>query len=223
LNAIKILIHVEGFTEERFIKDILCPHFEQMEIYLIPIIATTKVVQSGPNNKGGLPSFKIISKELSRLLGDTSAKAVTTMYDYYKLPNKFPGKENPEGINCYEKTDYIETKISEHFKNSKLIPYIQIHEFENLLFSSPITIANVFSASENLKNQLQAIRDQKNNAEEINDGSATHAGKRLIEAFPKYQKPFDGSRIAKKIGLSEIRNHCPHFDEWIKKLEQLAN
>lgn len=36
-----------------------------------------------------------------------------------------------------------------------------------------------------------------------------------------YQKPFHGPLIAMDIGLEPMRERCPHFDAWLKRLEGL--
>ncbi len=218
----KVLVHVEGQTEERFVKDLLQPHLEPFGVSIIPKIATTKVVYSGPNFKGGLNSYETVKKELLRLLGDTSAKVVTTMYDYYGLPRDFPGRNNPRGADCYEKASHIEKELYDDINHPKLLPYLQIHEFENLLFSSPSDIAKGFPNSR-AEDHLLAIRRAYSKAEEINDGEATHPSKRLTDLFPEYQKPLHGSLITNRIGLPRIRNDCPHFDKWLRNLEGLAN
>ncbi|MDD1760795.1 MAG: DUF4276 family protein, partial [Methanothrix sp.] len=66
------------------------------------------------------------------------------------------------------------------------------------------------------------IRDQFNTPEEINDGYETAPSKRIIRLFKSYQKVTDGYQIAQKIGIDVIRKECPHFNEWIGKLIQLA-
>lgn len=38
----------------------------------------------------------------------------------------------------------------------------------------------------------------------------------------KYQKILHGSDIAHKIGLDAMRKACPHFDEWLRKVEALV-
>ena len=56
----RVLVLAEGQTEERFIKDVLCPHLWNLDTDLIPKIAVTKRVKSGPDFTGGMrwiPSF----------------------------------------------------------------------------------------------------------------------------------------------------------------------
>ncbi len=49
--------------------------------------------------------------------------------------------------------------------------------------------------------------------------------KRIIAAIPEYEgmKVSAGPLVAMKIGLDLLRNRCPHFDEWICKLESLVS
>jgi len=59
--------------------------------------------------------------------------------------------------------------------------------------------------------------------EKINDGNETAPSKRIIKEFPEYApaKATAGPIIANSIGLPTIRKKCPHFNEWLTKLEQL--
>jgi hypothetical protein len=38
---------------------------------------------------------------------------------------------------------------------------------------------------------------------------------------PRYKKPLHGSLIASEIGLPRIRGECPHFNDWMTRLESL--
>lgn len=49
----RVLVLVEVQTEERFVNDVLTPHFETKQVFLSPKILTTKVVKSGRDFKGG--------------------------------------------------------------------------------------------------------------------------------------------------------------------------
>ena len=71
LTVRKVLILVEGQTEERFVKDVLQPHLWSREIHPEPKIVTTKVVKVGPQFKGGVSTFRKIETDILRLLGDS--------------------------------------------------------------------------------------------------------------------------------------------------------
>ena len=83
----KVLILVEGQSEETFVKRVLSPHLATLDVLAVPIITSTKRVKSGLNFKGGIQSYQRVRKEIKRLLGDSSAALVTTMVDLTLTPH----------------------------------------------------------------------------------------------------------------------------------------
>ncbi len=209
-----VLILVEGQTEERFVKIILFEYFLQKHICLIPRIIETKNVKSGPNYKGGINSYKKIKNDLIKLFGDTSAAAITTMIDYYGLPSDFPVFDHTGS--CYNQVEAAENAFSADINHPKFIPYIQLHEFEGILFSAPNAISSTMDTSGNSDLLVQKIRDSVRSPEEINNGPETHPSKRLLKLFPNYNKPFHGELISSRIGIDQLLKSCPHFSTWIK-------
>ena len=70
---------------------------------------------------------------------------------------------------------------------------------------------------------FQAIRDQFDNPEEIDDSPLTAPSKRIERLVAGYQKPLVGTQAALAIGLGTIRTVCPHFDAWLERLGMSAN
>ena len=70
---------------------------------------------------------------------------------------------------------------------------------------------------------LQNVASRVSSPELINDGEDTAPSKRIIEQFPTYErlKATVGPQMAGLIGLHKIRAACPHFDVWVRRLEQL--
>lgn len=209
----KTLILVEGQTEERFVKVVLSNYFLQKNVWLIPRIIETKEVKSGPNFKGGINSYQKIKKDLLKLLADSSAVVTTTMIDYYGLPRDFPSF-NDKG-NCYLKVKSAEESFAQDISNQKFVPYLQLHEFEGILFSAPKAISSTMDVSGKSDLNVQKIRDCVKSPEEINDGLDTHPSKRIQKLFPNYNKPFHGELISSRIGMDKILNDCPHFNSWV--------
>ncbi|HTR88272.1 MAG TPA: DUF4276 family protein, partial [Reyranella sp.] len=87
----RVLVLVEGATEERFVKDVLGPYFWAKKIFLVPTILVTKKVLAGRNFKGGVSKFSKYEGDVSRLLQNPGGALITTLIDYYGLPNDFPG------------------------------------------------------------------------------------------------------------------------------------
>lgn len=217
----KVFIFVEGQTEERFSKELLLPYLKRKGIFLQPILYTTKIVKDGQNFRGGLGPYPRIKKELCNLLRDTSANAVSTMLDYYGLPKSFPGRSKPEGETCFERASFVERALLDDINDERFIPFLTLHEFEGLLFSSPIDMAAGLPGGQNLESSFQEICQQFGTPEEINDQPSTAPHQRILNIYPTYQKPTFGVTIASRIGLQKIRAQCPHFSEWITKLEQI--
>jgi hypothetical protein len=216
----KVLVLAEGPTEERFIKEVLNAHLQAFQIHLQPVIVATKRVNAGGKFKGGVPSYEKVRKELLRLLGDSSALIVTTIFDFYGLPESFPGRAAPEGATPLEKVCFVERAWSENIANARFRPYLSLHEFEALLFVSPQAIAQGFSRPE-LLTPLQRIRRAFATPEDINDDPETAPSARLQKLFPRYSKPFFGTLISRRIGLADLRSECNHFADWLKMLEKL--
>lgn len=219
----KALILVEGQTEERFIKDVLQPHLWTREVHPEPKIVTTKRVKVGPQFMGGVSTFHKIDTDIKRLLGDSDAALVTTMFDYYGLPVDFPGKQSLRGGNSFERAKELEAALEQHYnRGPKFLAYLMIHEFEALLFSSPGVLAQVMNAP-NSHSRLQAIRGQFPTPEDINDDPATTPSARVLNLFPGYRKRLHGSLTTGRIGLDTIRRECSHFNEWVAKLEGVGS
>ena len=95
-----------------------------------------------------------------------------------------------------------------------------MHEFEALLFSDPNRFAQGIGRGD-LTAKLQAIRQTFASPEDINDSAETAPSKRIESLFPGYEKPLLGVVAALEIGLPTIRQQCPHFNEWLERLEAL--
>ncbi len=140
----KVLVLVEGQTEETFVREILASHLSALGVYPIAKLATTKRVKSGPDFKGGITSYARFKKDVMRLLGDTSAALVTTMIDFYGLPTGFPGRGTMPSGSCYVQAAYVEQEIRQDIQHPRFLPYLALHEFEALLFVDPAKIDEVF-------------------------------------------------------------------------------
>ena len=91
----KVLILVEGYTEEQFIKTVLSPHFERKGIFLTPTIITTKSTVAGKDHKGGVTTYRHFSNDMKNLLRDTNATAVSMMIDLYRTTSRFSWSRRP--------------------------------------------------------------------------------------------------------------------------------
>ena len=105
----------------------------------------------------------------------------------------------------------------------RVIPYVQQHEFESLLFSDVDAFAAVLpGVSNEVVPTLRHIRSQFPSPEDINDNPATAPSKRIAGAVPEYRKVVHGPLIAGETGLDTIRRECRRFNAWMERLEALA-
>ena len=221
---IRLYIICEGQTEEGFVNNLLFHHFISRNIQPIPIVIGER------GHKGGNVSFPRLRRNVRNSLRQENACYCTTLFDYYGLPPDFPGKSE-------SKTKRVLSDIAEAFSASfenslkaeigensmrRFIPYVQMHEFEALLFSDPERMASGF-IKPYLHADFERIRNQFPTPEHINDSPNTAPSKRIIRFFPGYelQKPLYGTLAALEIGLPKIRQECPLFDDWLTQLENL--
>jgi hypothetical protein len=214
-----VLIYVEGQTEETFVNKILAPHFEN-RLYLKPVIAKTKRTKAGRTFKGGIVSYTKVRRDILGLLGDTSAALVTTMIDYYGLPDDFPGRRDLRPGTPYQRVTCLEKAFAEDIGDSRFRPFLVLHEFEALVLSQPLRLEEVLPQYQGQVHKL--IQDIRGRApEEIDEGPETHPAARIVRYFPGYQKRLHGPMVVERIGLDAIRSKCPHFDEWLSLLDSL--
>lgn len=213
----RYLVVVEGQTEEQFVKEVLSPYLLPYEVFLIPKIIVTKTVKNGANFKGGIINFNQVKRDVENCLKDSSART-TTFIDYYGLPTDFPGFSVMESnLTCYQKIKFLEDHFSEAIADSSFIPYIQLHEFESLLFSSTAGF-EYFYPDSIIVDKINEIIDEFSNPEEINNNPITAPSKRIKNIIPGYNKVNQGSLIALENKVETLISKCPHFSEWIDKL-----
>ena len=218
----RVLVSVEGQTEETFVREVLAKHLWDFSVSLESVTVTTHRVKQGKNFKGGILSYAQAKREVNRLLKDSSVIAVTTMYDLYHLPTDFPGQDTRPSGNGRAKALHLENSFQQDIGSKRFHPYLQLHEFEAFLFVNPARTANLFTGANNLVRELQSIRDDFPTPEDINDSPMTAPSKRILALYPQYEKPLYGTIIALETGLDTIRAECPHFNEWLKWLEGLG-
>lgn len=212
-------IVAEGITECNFVKKLLCPYFIGKDKYLFPItIVTSRDKRNGKVYKGGGLNFDRVKVHIGNQL--KNCDVVSTMFDFYGLPPDFPGvaKIN-KNTNAYDQVTLIEDELTGKICTEKFIPYIQLHEFEALVFSDLDILQKQY-----FENKIEPLRKclaEIKNPELINTDPNKSLSKRIINYIKEYDKATIGVRVLEEIGLNKIRSECKHFDEWICKLEEL--
>jgi len=148
----------------------------------------------------------------------------TTMVDLYRLPDDFPSySECGRGGDPLLRVRCLEEKLSNDVGDYRFIPYIQLHEFEALLFSEVGAFESVFPDQPKLTSALAEVVRQFSSPEHINESPDQSPSSRILQVIPDYVKPVAGILIAQKIGLATLRSKCTHFGDWIDRLEQLVS
>ena len=103
----------------------------------------------------------------------------------------------------------------------RFIPYLQLHEFEGLLFNNIAVFDNQLSAEEFNRKVLKQTIDDYPNPEMINDNPETTPSARLQNLIVGYNKVVYGNIFAEAIGLTKMRAKTIRFNLWIEQLEQI--
>ena len=216
----RLYILCEGQTEDRFIKEILNPYLRRSNIFTTPIICKTKRV-AGKKYKGGVSKYSKIKSELEILCKGDPTAFVTTMFDYYGLPNDTPGKDATGDI--YKIADEIESAIKDNLGGLRnLVVNLILHEFEGLLFSDVSAFLGVAKADSKIVMELGRIKNSFPSPEHINDSETTAPSKRIARILPEYSKTLNGIEIAKNTGVDKMAEECPHFKSWLENIKALA-
>ena len=105
-----VYIYCEGQTEEAFVDGILYPYFINLGIVVRPIICTTKR-SIAKKYKGGVEDYGKIKRELIMLCKTHRNEYITTMLDYYAMPDNTPGIDCPER-DIFKRIDAIEAAVN---------------------------------------------------------------------------------------------------------------
>jgi len=225
----RLLIHVEGETEEAFVNEVLASHLYGCGYTKVSARLVGNARQR--DRRGGIRAWSAVRKDILHHLKEDAGCLSTTMVDFYALPQagdrSWPGRAEAAQLAFPAKAVAVESalladicsEMGGDFEQSRFVPYVMMHEFEGLLFSDA-TKLGLGIGRPDLSPKFQAIRDQYATPEEINDSPLTAPSKRIISLLPGYEKPLMGTLAVLEIGLDAIRQECPLFRGWIERLEQ---
>ncbi|NOT21876.1 MAG: DUF4276 family protein [Nitrospiraceae bacterium] len=223
MKWVRLYVTAEGQSERKFAEEVLGPH---LAIYYIDVRARVVLTNRKLGKRGGIIDYDKIRGDLHRLMQEDpqSDARFTTMIDLYALPNQFPGwTEAKKLTHPQDRIKKLEESLKADFPDRRFMPYIQLHEFEALLYCDLSQLKKRLSGSEvglrKLEHEVKGIPP-----EEIDEGATTAPSKRIIRYAPTYEKSKVrvGVPAAAAIGLSALRNKCPHFNSWVTNLEALA-
>lgn len=217
-NNTRLNILVEGQTEESFARDLLVPHLANFQVWLTP-----RIIETRKGFKGGAVSYEKVKRQVRQWCQQDPTARVTTLFDVYGLPADFPGAAQwNAALPPQAQVAALEGNLAADIGQANLIPYLQLHEYEALLFSD----LTAFSYADVAPQVIAGWQKELSNfggPEDVNNSPMTAPSKRLIARWPAYakSKPHYGVLLAKKIGLPNIRARCPRFNNWVTQLESL--
>jgi hypothetical protein len=217
----RLIIVVEGDTEKEFIDKVLSPYLYAKGLQSVNCFKIK-------HTKGGLTKYQHLKTDLINCAYESNV-LVSTLIDFYALPKDFPKYEDASKIvNRVERLVFLENAIIEDLEKEKgkefpnLFPYIQLHEFEALVFSSLSGISSLFGSNEADFNEIEKIIESHPNPEDINDRPETAPSKRLLKLIKGYNKVIDGIMIIEETGIETVLKKCPRFNSWVETLIEKA-
>lgn len=175
----RLLVLVEGDSEELFVEHILSPHLQRFGVFARATGVVSKRLASAKKLTGGnrWPNVRL---SLQPLLADSDAW-VTTLLDFYGLPDDFPrlsGLPSHAG-SPWDAVQHVERAFSATMGNpTRLILFFALYEFEAWYFAHPAKVAEFFGMSSIADTMEHACREA-GGLENINQGKETHPSKRL--------------------------------------------
>jgi hypothetical protein len=218
---------VEGQTEETFVHAVLEGPLAQRGVWVgVRCVETSRDKRRGRIYRGGILRYARARSDLIRWMKEDQQGDVhfTTMFDLYALPDDFPGYAEARPLAGRQRVAALEAAFRVDIGHPRFLPYLQLHEFEALLFCDPSKFDWAFIEHDEAIARLTTVAAGWGSPEEINDGEDTAPSKRIIREVPEYAflKASAGPLIASKIGLPLLRQKCAHFREWLERLEALA-
>ncbi|WP_428681289.1 DUF4276 family protein [Sphingopyxis sp.] len=217
----RLLVHVEGQTEETFVNEVLAPHLYDCGYNSVGarLLGNSRM----RSKRGGISDWKIVRREIDRHLAEDGGAIATTFVDYYALPEQWPGRQNAPSLPIDVRAAHVQEQVAADFsafspRHQRFEPFVVLHEFEALLFSDCKAFGESIGHANKVE-QLQMVRDAFPCPEHINDSPQTAPSKRVCTIIPGYEKVIFGNVAALSIGLDTMRATCPHFEDWLSRLE----
>ena len=228
----RLLVHVEGETEEAFVNEVLRRHLVRCGYERVSARLVGNARQR--DRRSGIRGWGAVRKDIIRHLREDGGCIATTMVDYYGLPQSgekaWPGRAQATSLPVAGRGPHVETALLDDLRVEigsdvdcrRFLPFVVVHEFEGLLFSDCEAFARAVGQIA-LADSFQEIRDSFETPEDIDDSPLTAPSKRVEALIPGYVKPLFGNLAALEIGLDKISAACPHFRTWLSQLEALAS
>ena len=174
----RLLIHVEGQTEEDFVNEVLRDHLvvAGYDSVSARIVGNARLRR----RRGGIRPWPSVKRDIVNHLKEDTGCIATTMIDYYGLPQQggaaWPGRAEASNLAFESRATHVQDELMEDligsldrsFDRSRFVPFVIMHEFEGLLFSDCAAFSRAIGRGD-LEGDLAEIREEFESPEEIND------------------------------------------------------
>jgi len=170
-------VFCEGQTEQGFCAQVLQPHLFPSGGGVVHTLAVGKKDHHHIYGIGRSTKYERVRKFISNTIKQREGKNVyfTTFLDLYGLPHAFPGKAANVRV-AADPTAYVlalEKAFEGDIDHFRFIPYLQLHEYETILFADPEAFRIAFENCEAEIEQLKTIAASVPSIEHIDDGEET--------------------------------------------------
>lgn len=225
----RLIVAVEGQTEDNFVRRILQPHLWGFGIAVSStIVGKAKAAAKGNSGKGarGGGCYADWERDIRNCLKDNPSPdfRLTTLFDLYGLPDDFPGRDRIASDRSQaDRCNRLELAMASRIDDWRFTPYLQLHEFEALVMACLPDLEALYDAPDQLAGLIRLQDDVSSlQPEEINDSKDTAPSKRLERLIPGYSKTQHGPDVIERAGLAHVRDRCPRFNAWLRCLEGLG-
>ena len=220
----RILVHVEGQTEETFVKTVLAPHLRQFGDTAVSARLLGNARQR--SKRGGIRRWDSVRKGILNHLRTDRTALATTMVDYYGLPHTWPGREQAgRHVTLRARRRGGAGHSGRRLEGARPPVAFRALRGDARVRRAPFQRPDRFAHSigkPDLAPKFQTIRGKFETPEDINDSPDTAPSKRIRDLYRDYEKPLLGSIAMQQIGLDTVRGACPLFDRWVEALERQA-
>ncbi|RZQ64947.1 DUF4276 family protein [Amycolatopsis suaedae] len=214
----RLHVLVEGQTEEIVVRQVLAPHLQEHGWSVTHSLVTTKRPVTGPPQRGGVTSWAKVERDVRLLLRDTGLTALTTLIDYYGFPEDGPGMATRPSGTAVDRVEHVERALADVIDDQRFLPHLVLHELETWVFAAAGQLGELRDDTA-LTERLRADVKEAGGPELVNDDPRTAPSKRLAAYCETYLKTLDGPMAIELLGLPALRADCPHFDDWLTRLE----
>lgn len=221
-----IAIICEGLTESNFIKRYLAPYLEFNNI----IVKASILKSRSGRHVGGRVTVDRVAERMRVMYHDVDR--VSSFVDFYGFQDTNGRTKDQLETAIFDEIIKMDPRIDGRFVK----PYIQMYEFEGLLFSNPEAFRSIAeihllnkvpnknhkkeSEIEKIIKSISDISEEFSTPEDINNSIETAPSKRITRIFENtYNKTEHGPYLAGQIGIDVIREKCPLFNKWVIDLQ----